>query len=94
MSEADRVAGPVERMVARREELLGKLMSAVDGVGELYTKLLELSTTDLSVDLALDQKIDPVSDVNSSLDSIRGAFAELETAAQKTNDRLNSSDSL
>jgi nucleoid-associated protein YgaU len=95
MSEADRVAGSVGRMVARREELLVKLASAVDGVGELYTKLLELSTTtDLSVDLALDQKTDPVSEVNSSLDAIRGAFAELETAAQKTTDRLNSPDSL
>jgi len=44
-----------QRMLSRRQELLGKLTSAVDGVGKLYTNLLELSaTTDLQLDVALD----------------------------------------
>jgi len=95
MSETHRVAGSVERMLARRQELLSKLSSAVDGVGELYTTLLELSaTSDLSVDVTIDQGLDPVSEVNSSLDAIRGAFAELETDAARTSDRLNSPGSL
>lgn len=56
MSETHRVAGSVERMLARGQELLSKLTSAVDGVGELYTKLLELSATSgLSVDVTLDR---------------------------------------
>ena len=83
MSTATRVAGPVSRMTARRRDLLAKLGSAVDGVGELYTKLLELSTApEVTGAQSTVTGMDPVADVNDSLDAIRGAFAELDTAAK------------
>jgi hypothetical protein len=83
MTTADRVAGPVSRMTARRQELLTKLGSAVDGVGELYTKLLELSTTpEMTGMKTVGAGIDPVADVNDALDAIRGAFAELDSASR------------
>ena len=67
MSALDKVAGPMERMLTRREQLLGKLTSAVDGVGELYTKLLELSATpDLTLSAQADHGPDPVAEVNDS----------------------------
>ena len=95
MSSVDKVAGPVDRMLARRQQLLGKLTSAVDGVGELYTKLLELSATpEYAGRPSPDQGPDPVSEINQSLDAIRGAFAELDTASRSTTDRLNSPGSL
>ncbi len=85
MSSVERVAGPVERMVARRQQLLDKLTAGVDGVGELYTKLLELSTT---ADLPPIDGPDPVAEVNESLDAIRGAFADLETDARRATAHL------
>ncbi len=91
MTAVARVAGPVERMLSRRQELLGKLTSAVDGVGELYTNLLELSaTTDLPLDVALRSGADTVSDPKESLDAIRGAFTELAMAARNTAERFDS----
>lgn len=83
MTSADKVAGPLVRMAARRRGLLGKLSAGVDGVGELYTKLLELSATpELVSGSTLDLAPDPVAEVNDSLDAIRGAFAELGSAAR------------
>ncbi|SDP12905.1 hypothetical protein SAMN04515671_3004 [Nakamurella panacisegetis] len=87
MSTAARVAGPVGRMTARRTEMLGKLGAAVDGVGELYAKLLELSTApEVTGGLELSTGMDPVADVSEALDSIRGAFAELDAVAKSTTD--------
>ena len=83
MSTANRVAGPVSRMKARRAEMLAKLGSAVDGVGEVYAKLLELSTApEVTGGPSTSNRMDPVADVSDALDSIRGAFAELDTAAK------------
>ncbi|MET3807004.1 hypothetical protein ABIB25_004024 [Nakamurella sp. UYEF19] len=83
MTSADKVAGPMDRMAARRQGLLDKLSTAVDGVGELYTKLLELSSTpELAPGAVLDHGPDPVAEVNDSLDAIRGAFADLDSAAR------------
>jgi hypothetical protein len=88
MSTKEKVSGPLDRMVGRRRDLLAKLTAAVDGVGELYTKLLELSTTpELTSGLAIGP--DPVAEVNDSLDAIRGAFAELDSAARSTSNSLN-----
>ncbi len=90
MSTAQKVAAPLDRMKSRRQELLAKLTTAVDGVGELYTKLLELITTpELTSDGALGHGPDPVAEVNESLDGIREAFAELDSAARKANNSLN-----
>ncbi len=95
MTAVHKIAGPVERMLIRRTELLGKLTSAVDGVGELYTKLLELSATpEFTGDAAIEHGPDPVAEVNQSLDAIRDAFAELDTAARATTARLNSPEQL
>jgi hypothetical protein len=70
-------------MKQRRADLLTKLTEAVDEVGEMYTKLLELSTTaDL---LAVPTgETSAAAQLNDSLDAIRGAFAELEVDASAT----------
>lgn len=75
----DGVRATMARMAARREALLAKLSGAVTEVAEVYTKLLELSAT---VDtLSLGDGVGEVESVNASLDSLRGAFAELEADA-------------
>lgn len=84
MAAGDRVQGPVGRMTARRYALLDQLTSAVDGVGEVYAKLLELST---GVDPlgGADPSLrppDPVAEVNSSLDTVRVVLAEMLSAAR------------
>lgn len=86
MSSESRVTGPLARMSERRTRLLGNLSGAVDGVGELYTKLLELSAT--AGDAAGAAGIDPVAELSSSLDSIREAFAELDTDAGQARESL------
>lgn len=72
----------MDRMQARRQALLGKLDSAVAEVAEVYTKLLELSATVDTLDVAGPQLTD-VETVNASLDSLRTAFAELERDASR-----------
>jgi hypothetical protein len=85
MTTGDRVGPLVQRMQLRRAELLAKLATAVDGVGELYARLLELTTTaDVTSELTGGPAVpapDPVAEVNFSLDAIRQAFAELQTDA-------------
>jgi hypothetical protein len=80
------VTDSLSRMTRRREELLGKLSGAVDGVGELYTKLLELSATTGTAQV--DTAVDPVGELNSSLDAIRHAFAELDDDAGRAQQAL------
>lgn len=75
------VGAAVERMRERRTALLGKLDRAVGEVAEVYTKLLELSATADTVALA-QGGVGEVEDVNRSLDSLRGALAELEADAR------------
>ncbi len=90
MSTTRKVAAPLDRMKGRRQELLAKLTAAVDGVGELYTKLLELITTpELTSGVALGRGPDPVAEVNESLDGIREAFAELDTVARRATNSLH-----
>jgi len=90
LTRADRVArqmtntadvrASIQRMQQRRGDLLAKLATAVDEVGEVYTKLLELSTTADLIDVPTDD-ISAAAKLNDSLDAIRAAFAELETDA-------------
>ena len=67
----------VQRMKQRRRELLTGLTTAVEQIGEVYTKLLELSvTTDL---LGMPtEEISEAGQVSRSLDVIRGVFADLD----------------
>lgn len=77
------VRASVQRMTQRRAELLNKLGEAVEEVGEVYAKLLELSTTADLVGVQTDG-VTEAAQVNDSLDAIRGVFAELEADASST----------
>ena len=70
-------------MAQRRDDLLRKLSDAVEEVGEVYAKLLELSTTADLVGVDTDGVSDAAR-VNDSLDAIRSVFAELEADASAT----------
>jgi len=83
MPRSTEVRGSVQRMMQRRHDLLVKLTAAVDEVGEVYAKLLELSTTANLVGVETDGVSD-AAQVNDSLDAIRGVFAELEADASAT----------
>jgi hypothetical protein len=83
MPRSGEVRASVGRMLERRRGLLEKLTAAVDEVGEVYAKLLELSTTAALAGVDTDG-VTEASQVNDSLDAIRGAFAELETDANTT----------
>ena len=80
-SDVGSVADAEGRMLRRRAELAGKLQGGVAGVAEVYTKLLELSASMDSLGLAGG---DELGEVSSSLDSLRGAFSELEADTDKT----------
>ncbi len=77
------VQATVRRIAERRGQLLARLREAVDEVGELYAKLLELSTTAGLVGMEMDAS-SRAADVNDALDAIRGVFSELETEASRT----------
>ena len=83
MPQSVEVRASVQRMLDRRGGLLRKLSEAVDEVGEVYAKLLELSTTANLVGVDTDGARD-AAQVNDSLDAIRGVFAELEADASST----------
>jgi hypothetical protein len=76
------MAGPtqvqesVQRMKRQRRDLLTGLTT--DEIGEIYTKLLELSTTTDLLGMHTDQ-ISEATQVSQSLDVIRGVFADLDT---------------
>lgn len=83
MPRSGEVRASVQRMMERRHDLLTKLTNAVDEVGEVYAKLLELSTTANLVGVDTDG-VTEAAQVNDSLDAIRGVFAELEADASTT----------
>jgi hypothetical protein len=83
MTHTTQVRASIHRMQQRRGDLLAKLTAAVDEVGEVYTKLLELSTTANLVDVPTDD-VSAAAQLNDSLDAIRAAFTELETEAITT----------
>ena len=83
MTHTTEVRASIHRMQQRRGDLLAKLTAAVDEVGEVYTKLLELSTAAELIDVPTDD-VSAAAQLNDSLDAIRGAFAELETDAITT----------
>lgn len=76
------VRASIDRMQARRQALLRKLDTAVADVAEVYTKLLELSATVDTLDVA-GPDVTEVDAVNASLDGLRSAFAELEQDAAR-----------
>lgn len=75
---SEEIGGSVARMQRRRDDLLGRLSTAVREIAELYTKLLEASAT--AGGGGFDDDMDAIGDVSESLDSLRTAFAELEAA--------------
>jgi len=77
------VQATVQRMGERRGQLLTKLHDAVGEIGELYARLLELSTTAGLAGIDTDAG-SRAAEVNDSLDAIRIVFAELETDASRT----------
>ncbi len=83
MPRSDEVRASVQRMSGRRRDLLSKLSAAVDEVGEVYAKLLELSTTADLAGVQTDGSGDAAR-VNDSLDAVRLVFAELEADASAT----------
>jgi hypothetical protein len=83
MPRSGEVRASVGRMLDRRRALLGKLNAAVEEVGELYAKLLELSTTAQLAGVDTDASSE-AGQVNDALDAIRGAFDELEADASST----------
>jgi len=83
MPRSSEVRASVQRMMERRHALLAKLNDAVDEVGEVYAKLLELSTTASLVGVETDGASE-AAQVNDALDAIRGVFAELEADASTT----------
>ena len=88
MTAGETVDALIRRLQVRRAELLSKLAAAVDGVGELYARLLELSATSDAIGGTALASPDPVAEVNLSLDAIRQAFAELDTDASGVRNRL------
>ena len=89
VTRADRIArqmaGPaqvqesVQRMKQHRRDLLTGLTTAVDEIGEVYTKLLELSTTTTTDLLGMHtDEFSEATQVSRSLDVIRGVFADLD----------------
>ena len=67
----------VQRMKRQRRDLLTGLTTAVDEIGEVYTKLLELSTTTDLLGMHTDE-FSEATQVSRSLDVIRGVFADLD----------------
>ena len=64
-------------MKQQRRDLLTGLTTAVDEIGEVYTKLLELSTITDLFGMHTDE-FNEATQVSRSLDVIRGVFADLE----------------
>lgn len=87
MPESGDVRGSIDRMTSRRRQLLMKLTGAVNGIGEVYTGLLDLSTTAAMAGMGTDG-LDDVHRVNESLDALRGAFEELERDASASRSLL------
>ncbi len=67
----------VQRMKQQRRDLLAGLTRAVDEIGEVYAKLLELSTTTGLLGPQTGE-ISEAGQVSQSLDLIRGVFADLD----------------
>jgi hypothetical protein len=78
------MAGPaqvqesVQRMKQQRRDLLIGLTTAVDEIGEVYTKLLEFSTTTTDLLGMHTDEFSEATQVSRSLDVIRGVFADLD----------------
>ena len=76
MARSTQVQESVQRMKQQRRDLLTGLTTAVDEIGEIYTKLLELSATTDLLGMHTDE-FSEATQVSQSLDVIRGVFADL-----------------
>ena len=83
MTHPTQVLESILRMKQRRSDLLAGLTQAVDEIGEVYAKLLELTTTTDLLCLPTNE-VTEVAEVSQSLDVIRAVFAELENIAMST----------
>ena len=81
MTRSTQVQESVQRMKQQRRDLLTGLTRAVDEIGEVYAKLLELSTTTDLLGTRTDE-ISEVIQVSQSLDVILGVFADLDALDQ------------
>jgi hypothetical protein len=77
MAGRTQVQESVQRMKQQRRDLLNGLTTAIDEIGEIYTKLLELSTTTDLLGMHTDE-LSEATQVSQSLDVIRGVFADLD----------------
>jgi hypothetical protein len=66
----------VERMKKQRQVLLARLTTTVTEIGEVYAKLVELTTTAATFAIHADE-LSEARQVNETLDVIRGVFADL-----------------
>jgi hypothetical protein len=82
MTRSTQVQESVQRMKQQRRDLLTGLTRAVDEIGEVYAKLLELSTTTTDLLGTRTDEISEVIQVSQSLDVILGAFADLDALDQ------------
>jgi hypothetical protein len=73
----ENVRATVDRMSKRRTGLLDKLRDAVDQVAQIYTQLLELSTTVSTLDVSVDSGTE-VTAISDSLGALQQTFTELE----------------
>lgn len=77
MVRATQVQESVQRMKRQRRDLLAGLITAVDEIGEIYTKLLELSTAADLLGMHT-HEISEACQVSQSLDLMCGVFADLD----------------
>ena len=73
-----RVQESIEHMTQHRATLLVDLTTAVDEVGEVYAKVLELSTT-MNPHGIRAAEMSEAARASQSLDVLRGVFAELDS---------------
>jgi hypothetical protein len=76
---AESIRNTVRRLRSRRTTLFDKLTAAVDEVATVYAGLLELSATERTMGVSLDDT--EVGAVNDSVTLLRMTFAELEADA-------------
>lgn len=78
-STSSTIEATLSRLRARRAGLLQRLEVAVDGVSEIYARMLELGATVHTFDVT--REVDDVGSVNDSLIALQQSFADLETDA-------------
>ena len=75
---SEQIGASVRRMTERRDSLRASLSHTVGEIAEVYTELLEVSTSVSTAGLR-DGSVVDIDSINASLDSLRTAVAELES---------------